>query len=342
MWIAAPKAMNHGQTLASRKQRSYESLCIEKLGFHLPDLLSRTQDIVALPTITQHALLINPTKDLRLWATLLRHSDEAIKAWFTQDKRAKQYFYSIEMGIYLLNHYVMAIYLDWNGKHIQRYSRLLCRHLDIDLSTLRSQTMQSALSIRLPAHIKSLFSPTSRIKGLHKEEGPPTAPPTEPSPPKRQPSLNTWLGKMRESKSVNTAYHTTLQALSQCVGVEHCIIMNIDEDSIHAHACYGFDDNNRIHSFYYEHQQDANLFSQLMQKPACISIASHHVNKAIRSIPDHFTSIVNIQACAFISIFTHNHVKAIIYCDHSEWDDKKHHSFKLIGKSLSKALEKFP
>ncbi len=344
MWIAAPKAMSQGQRLASRKQQSYPLLCRKKLGFELDDLLNHAQDLATLPTITQHALRISPAKDLRFWATLLRNNDEDINAWFTQDKRAKHYFYSIEMGIYLLNHYVIALYLDWGGKHIQRYSQLLCRHLGIELSTLRSQTMQSALGMRLPHHLKGLYSPISRIKGLHKEETP-TEPKTEPNvdtpKPAKTPSLNAWLNKMRDSKSVNTAYHTTLQALSQCVGVEHCIIMNVDAQSIHTHACYGFDDSNHIHSFYYEHDHQPHLFHQLIQKPACISIAKHRVNNAARSIPDDFTALVDLQACAFISIFSRNNAKAIIYCDHAIWDEKKHHSFKLIGKSLSKVLEKF-
>lgn len=343
MWIAAPKAMTQGQALASRQQQPYESLCLKKLGFQLSDFQNQVPDVIDLPLLTQQALAIRPTQELRFWARAHHLNDSAFSLWLAQDKLAKQLFYSVEMGIYLLNQYVLAIYLDWNGKHIKRYAHLLSRHLGIEASALHKHMTESALSIRLPTHLKGVFSPICRIKGLHKEDLPAST--QAPSPlshtqhAKKEPSLNKWLVKMRQSKSVNTAYHTTLLALSQGAKVNHCIIMNVDKESIHTHACYGFDDSSRMHSFYYDQHHTSPLFHQLMQKPSCISITANNMQKAMRNIPADFSQLVDMQSCAFISIFSHGQVQAIIYCDHSQWDEKKHHSFKLISKSLSKALD---
>ena len=108
-------------------------------------------------------------ENVHFWAKAHRLNAQKITQWFSNDKQAKVTFYSVETGIYLLNQYVTAIYLDWNGKHIQRYSDLLCRHLGIDYETLHQQIIELALSIELPSNYQGLLSPLNRLKGLHRE-----------------------------------------------------------------------------------------------------------------------------------------------------------------------------
>jgi hypothetical protein len=331
MWIAAPKTMEQGQRLASQEQQSYIDLSVKKLGFHLPDLLSHADDFIHLPNVTLKALAINPQDDIHFWAKVHRLRDTKLSHWFNQDKPSRHFFYSLEMGIYLLNQYVMAVYLDWNGKHIQRYTELLCRHLRIEAVELHQRVMATAIDVKLPNPFKGALAPINRINGVHREADiPHTA---------TIPSLHHWTTKIQACRDIEQALSQTLEALCEGIGVDHCVIMEVDDIDIHTQNCYGFEQNASINAFHCDRDKKKHLFNQLLQQPACISLASADIPKAKRRIPSQFTEHCDLQPCAFLSIFHHEKPKAIIYCDHLNWDKEKHQQFKIVGQSLSKTLQ---
>ncbi len=143
IWSAAPKIMSQGQLLASRRNKSYIHLSEKHLGFSLTELLKHSGKYIHLPHSTQKALAINPKEDIKLWAKLHHYNKKQLSALFSDDKQLLHYFFSIEMGIYLINQYALAIYLDWGGKHRQRYEKLLCRYLKLSRSAFRKQVKNS-------------------------------------------------------------------------------------------------------------------------------------------------------------------------------------------------------
>lgn len=338
MWIAAPKTMSQGQTLASKKQQSYIALSVKKLGFKLPDLIEQSENFILLPTLTLDALAINPTKNVHFWAKAHHLSDEKLAHWFAQDKAARNVFYSIPSGIYLINQYVISVYLDWNGKHIQRYGRLLCRHLGIDEEELNNSVLDLAINTPLPSLFQGLLAPVNRVKGLHKDPSCPINPNLDSR--KIQPDMiNAWREKISQSNNVDTALEITLNALTHGVGVEHCVIMEVDEHDIHTQTCYGFNDNPDIKNFHSDWHTEKNLFQQMIQKPCCISVSSNDLPKATAKMPKQFTQHCEIKPCGLLSIFHQKKPKALIYCDHNQWDNDKHHYFKAVGKALAQTLE---
>ncbi len=343
MWIAAPKTMEHSQRLASRKQQSYVALSVKKLGFKLPDLLSQAHKFVHLPDTTHKALAINPTKDKHFWAKVHRLSDEKLKQWFTHDKQAREHFHSIEMGIYLVNQYAIAVYLDWNGKYIQRYQDLLSRYLHIEKEEFQQLVFALTENIDCPIQYKKTLSPLYRLKGLHKEPVEIDHKKNIPSPSSdkhtTQKTLAQWCEIIHKSKNVKNAIDNTLAAMTQGIGAEHCIILEMDEEDIHTEACYGFKQESSINRFHYDWKKNNNIFKKLSEKPACLKLSNGDISKASKSFPQEFTAYCDLQPCALLSIFDHKKPKAIIYCDHKDWNNEKHLLFKQVGKTLSKTLQ---
>ena len=339
MWVAAPKTMSQGQVQASREQQSYIALSVKKLGFRLPDLLSKAHSFIHLPESTLKALAINPKHDINFWAKAHRLNDKKFAYWLKEDGPARQKFYSIESGIYLLNQYVISVYLDWHGKHIQRYSSLLCRHLKIDNTELNTHVIDLAMSIDLPNSFKGLLSPINRLRGAHKEIENCSKSAMTSNPEKSRHTIESWLKKIQQSQSVDNALEMAMQALAEGVGVEHCLIMTVDEQEIHTQSHYGFNGISAITDFHQPINQSVNLFQQLIKKPACIAISSQDLPRAMKKMPDQFAQHYDLKPCGLLSVFHHNKPKALIYCDQSQWDTHTHQHFKTVGKHLSHTLK---
>ena len=169
MWLTAPKIMAQAQTLASKEKQPYLKLSMEKLGFHLPDLLAQAHQLTTLPELTLKALAIDPSKNIPFWAKAHFLSGSQRRQWLENNKLDRQSFYSIEMGIYLLNHYSMAIYFDWTDKHIRRYETLLCHYLGVDESRLKQGVTTCAQDIILPSQLQGLLSPIERLQKQHRQ-----------------------------------------------------------------------------------------------------------------------------------------------------------------------------
>ena len=333
MWVAAPKTMAHGQVLASRQPQSYIALSVKKLGFKLPDLLEKSNEIVLLPKMTLDALAINPTKQVHFWAKAHLLSDEKITQWFTGDKTSRNFFYSVEVGIYLLNQYIIAIYFDWNGKYIQRCATLLCRHLGISDDELNTTVIELALKVQLPSQFQGLLAPINRVRGLHRD-------PVDAFNQTMQPDvINAWREKIRQSDNADTALAITMNALARGVGVEHCVIMGVDDNDIHTQNYYGFGDSADIKGFHSDWHTEKNLFQQMIAKPCSLSVSSQDLPKVSAKMPKKFTQHCEVRPCGLLSVFHHEKPKALIYCDHSQWNKDKYKHFKAVGKELAHTLD---
>ena len=170
MWAAAPKIMGRGQIQVSKKGMPLKLACQKYLGFSLYALLNKTDMFLPLPSVTLKALAIAPHKEIAFWAKVKRHSNKSLKHWFDEDKTAKQLFNSTETGIYLINQYVLAIYLDGHGKHIKRWSILLTKYFNMTSGQLDKTIIDLATQFSPPDYLSGQFSPLHRYRGLHKSD----------------------------------------------------------------------------------------------------------------------------------------------------------------------------
>lgn len=340
MWVAAPKTMSHGKVLASQKPQSYIALSVKKLGFKLPDLLERANELILLPQMSLDALAINPIKQRHFWAKAHLLSEDKLAQWFAKDKSARNLFFSVEAGVYLINQYVIAIYFDWNGKYIQRCATLLCRHLGISDEALHAAVIALATSIPLPTQFQGLLAPINRLRGLHRDPECDFVDTFTNNAPLQPAIVNAWREKIRQSDNAETALAITMNALAKGVGVEHCVIMEVDEHDIHTQTCYGFADKPEINGFHSDWHTEKSLFQQMISKPCCISVSPEDLPKASAKMPKQFTESCDIQPCGLLSVFHHKKPKALIYCDHHQWDEQRHHYFKAVGKELAHTLDR--
>jgi len=349
MWVAAPKTAAHSQQLASQQPHAYLDTYQRSLGFSLDRLLKKAHTFVQLPASTYKALAMTPQDNLHFWAKVLTYNTDRFRQWMSSDKAAKHYFNSVEMGIYLMNQYTIAVYFDQHGKHRQRFHTLLCRYLNKEAGELHTEIIEQANNIELATDTKEHLTPLYRLQQWHitpemhsetaatpRKKNATHVPAKHPHIPEK---IKQWRQKIRSSRSTDNALNTTLAALSTGVGVEHCIIMRIDDNTISTQAHYGFTPDSPIRLFEHSHKKDQTLFDQLIQNPACIAIRSQDLAKAATKIPKPFTQHCPLQPCGLLSIFQHKQPKVLIYCDQPQWDPKTHHYFKVIGHSLSQTLQ---
>jgi hypothetical protein len=329
MWISAPKTMAQGQHKVSREQYNFIQLGQKMLGFELPELFRKARTFVHLPKTTQKALEVYSGHSPHFWAKAHYLSPEKFEKWLKSDKQARQHLYCVEMGVYLLNQYALAVYLDWNGKSIQRYTRLLCRHLKMNEQMFNTTVLDLTMHMPLPHYLRGKLSPLQRLRGLHREE-------TEDTQNNR---IELWLKKIKACDTVDSALHQTLEALHKGVGAEHCIIMTINDEEIQIQSQYGYAQESPITSFHQSRVNLKNLFGQLIRQPACVIIPPEDLDKAAKKMPAQFTKYCELKPCGFLSVFHDNKPKALIYCGRSHWDQSTHHKFKIVGQSLSQTLK---
>ncbi len=152
-------------------------------------------------------------------------------------------------------------------------------------------------------------------------------------------TLAPWLKKIRQCGTINSALNTTLQALTQGLGAEHCIIMEVADRDIHTQTCYGFQKSSPINRLHIDRKKPHNLFNQLIRQPACLNLSPPAIKKMSGKIPAEFTQHYELQPCGLLSVFHHHKPKALIYCDHQHWDSEKYNNFKKVGQYLSLTLQ---
>jgi hypothetical protein len=331
MWSAAPKIMEYGQTMASRKNMPLEPVCQKSLGFSVHDLLEQTQVFLPLPDSTLKALEIDFHHDMKFWAKAATASPQSVSTWFDEDNQARLKFFSVESGLLLINHFVLAVYLDWNGKHIRRYSRLLARHAGISEEELGEIVSSAATHLQLPNYMKGAFAPLYRYRGLHRE-----LPDTQST--NTATILKQYLQQLRDTHNVRRCLQLSLEALTEGVQAKHCLILTIEQSRIKAPFSYGFEGQN-AENLDLDFNDCGQLFKSLLQKPMALSIDSSKLDRIGKQLPKALTHFWQPEPCGVMSLFQNGTPYAIVICDHPQWTEKRQKQFKIIGKELNQSLK---
>jgi len=362
MWQLAPKMMAQAQHLAGPGQQSLDLLGQQKLGFPLTALYQQAGTLFHLPRATQKALSIAPEKHLHLWAKAHRFSPKRLEQWLQTHSDDKQLFCAAETGIYLINHYCLAIYFDWQGKHRRRLSLLLAKHLTLSVEELDNCAYQSADTMELPKWLQGLHAPQSRLKGLHKEAIPirtATAAPQKPAAQihnqfQQRQQANTpnnavkdmpWLKQCidqlnaKESPFANlqAILQTTLQALQNGIGIGHCMIIkpNTDHTQLRHYLNLGLE-SSPLSTLRQPIDHAGELLAALLKQAASLNITPASLAKRYQQLPDEFSDIQ--QPGALSSIFHQQQPVAIIYASDALWSKHHYHYFKLVGQGTTHAI----
>lgn len=335
MWTAAPKLMDHGQVQASQKHRALEPLCQKSLGFSLHALLDQTQVFLPLPKQTLKALAMDFHRDMAFWAKVKRRPNKALKHWFDKDKSAKQLFNATESGIYLINQYVLAIYLDWQGKHIRRWSTLLTKYFNISPEQLDRHAVEVATQLTLPSYLSGKFSPLHRYRGLHREQQGQRAQ----SGQHNSDRIQHYLGQLKQTYSLHHCLQLTLEALTEGAQVEHCFILTLDaERKLQIPICYGFAEQD-LQTLTIDAKHCGQLIRSLLQKPVALAINQAKLKGIEKQWPNTLTQYWQPRPCGIMSLFHKDKPYAIVVCDHHDWNAERHRQFTRIGKQLSQTLK---
>ncbi len=332
MWSAAPKLMNHGQQLASKKQKPLKPLCEETLGFSLQALLEKTQLFLPLPDLTLKALAIDYQKNIDIWKKARHLSHENLKEWTQANNHAKKILYSPEVGISMINHYVLAIYLDWNGKHIIRWSKLLANHLGITEDDLHKMVVTIANELHSPKnalherYTSGRFSPLYRYRQLHK------------AMPADQPTSNGmviqhYLNELRTSTKADDCVQLAMEALREGVKAERCIMIKIDKRHLLLPRDEKGDEVLRV-----DIADCGPMFAKLIKKPTAITIEKAQLPLLRAQLPIPLTRLWQPHPCGLMSLFHDGHPYALVICDHKHWSREHQQYFKAIGKQLVQTL----
>lgn len=344
MWAAAPKLMDHGQTRASKHKQKLKPLCEKTLGFSLHSLLEQTQAFLALPKLSLDSLAVDYSKDIEFWLRVRRSTFKDIKSEIKDNKNAKKILYSAEAGINIINHLVLAIYLDWHGKHIQRWTRLLSNHLSLPEDDVKDIIMEVATQLHSPADddagdslLSGRFSPLYRYRQLHK-----AMPPDLPTG--NDTIILQYMDQLSKVTQSNKCFQLALEALSKGVQAEHCLLLKINKEQINIALSFGFiEANKESHQLESTLQVNINecgpLINKLMTKPMAISVDGSQLTILKQQLPQALTQLWAPRPCGIMSLFYDNEPYAIVICDHKDWNNEQQVQFKRIGKQLAQSLK---
>lgn len=336
MWQAAPKIMGVIQQ-DSAKQHNMTKVCNARLGFHLPKLLKRCEQFLQIPEQTVKALNIDIKKDAVLWAKLLRLPTKKLSLWFEKEKTAKHFFYSTEMGIYLVNHYVLALYFDLSGKHIKRFSQLLCKHLNLTQGELASLVSKTAIDIKLPQLFGEETTPQFRVRGLHRDED--------------------YIETEKTSNTISAAHTDPLELLrhakttQDALDLAHKAMVKLGTATQSFVFCRGKNTEDSLKVIHYTGLKDGvesltlkstlcgQFFKKLLDKPVALIIKPDKIDSIKKQLPRPLLRFWSPRSFSIMSVHHNDQPLAIIGCNSGGWSDSQHLQFKRVGKTLIKTLK---
>jgi len=338
MWQAAPKIMGAMTQSLVEKQNTQRLIYRSRLGFQLPQLLKRSPEFLPLPEQTHKALSIDISNDLTMWAKLIRLPEKRLSRWFEKNKDARHFFYSTQMGIYLINQYVLALYFDYSGKHIQRFTRLLCKYLSLTADELSSLVTKTALSIKLPQALGESASPQFRLRGLHRGEDNVI----EEEIPKR--SLGAAhtdpLELLKHANTTEDALELAHKTLIKMAAPRQCFIVRRGkntESSLQIVHHLGFDET--IAGLTLKSTHCGQFFKKILEKPIALLINADKIAPIKNQLPRPLLRFWSPRAFSIMSVYHNEQALAIIACSSGNWSDKQHQEFKRVGKNLIKTLK---
>lgn len=344
MWQAAPKVVGTIHQAITQQRQPIATAFRSRLGFALPELLKRSDQFLALPEQTLQALKIDITENKPLWAKLICSSSENINSWLEKNKTAKHFFYSTEVGIYLVNHYALAIYFDHTGKQIKRFNKLLSQYLKLSKGELDILVNKSASTSKNPAIFGDQYSPKFLVKRLQDDES--TTTNEEDEKETVTANLKTVhtdpLALLKLSKTKKDALQMANQSIIKICKASQCLILNYTtepETTLNLIEQTGFD---HIASFSIKNTDFGQFFKKILLKPVALFIKSEQVDSIKKQLPQSLLQFWSSRSFSILSVFHQNKPLAIIICDSDQWDNDHHLQFKRIGKTLIKTLKHCP
>ena len=334
MWIAAPKLMELVKTTKRGKKTTspLESLFEKKLSFPIQDLLEQTHRYLPLPELSLKALTARLDKDTNFWGKVNYIPMTQLLPWMAQDIAAKRRLYAPETGLYLLNHYALAIYFDEQGRHIKRLGRLAARHLNISEDDFNQAVTTIASTLELPQEMKGRFSPIYRYRSFHKELSGDEA-------NSSTAILKQYLFKLKQSKLSHNGLQLALEALTHGAEVQRSMIFVIEENRLSLKYQAGFTDT-ALKNLNVSLNDAGELFSYLLNQPVVVIADKLKLPLIAKQLPTALAQNWEPRPCGIMSLFNNDEPYAIIICEHYDWSAQRHEHFKIIGKHLLSNLKR--
>jgi hypothetical protein len=329
MWVAAPKLMALVKTAKSENNKTtnpLEGLFEQKLSFPIHDLLEQTERYLPLPELSLKALTTRLDKDTEFWAKVNYIPMAQLLPWIANDSEAKRRLYAPEIGLYLLNHYALAVYFDKQGKHIKRLGRLAARHLGISEQDFNQDVITIASTLELPQEMKGRFSPLYRYRGLHKEL-------SDDKVYSNTAILKQYLLKLKQSKVSNNSLQLALEAFMQGAEVQRSMIFVIKENRLILKYLAGFT-GDALKNLNINFNDAGELFVHLLDQPVVIIADKRKLPRIVQQLPTALAQYWEPRPCGIMSLFNHGEPYAIVVCEHNDWSAQRHEHFTIIGKHL--------
>ena len=333
MWQAAPKLM---QTVHERGNReSLNTLFNRNLGFSLQSLLDRTEVFLPLPTLTLKALAINFSDHLSTWAKLLRLPSTQVPFWLEKNTADKRRFYAIEMGIFLVNQFVLAEYFDEKNKHRDRWTRLLALHLGLEKSDILALAKDAIEGITIPHHLRGDVSPQFRLNGQHRVEG-------DDSHSTKSHQKLSPLHQLRQTEDTESILPLAMALIRQTIEPDQCLILSMNtpaNDTLSTQSYHGFE-KATIKNLKLPLSESGDCIKKVLMESTVLSIDEDKFNAILPKLPAALMAYWRPQPFGLMSLFSGGEPFAVILCSHKEWKSGQHQRFKLIGKELTQALKR--
>lgn len=332
MWAAAPKLMSSVKTVKNAKQTSsLEDLFKQKLGFSIHELLEKTHHYLPLPELSLKALTTRLDQETDFWGKVNYTSMAQLLSWTAKDLDAKHRLHAPEVGLYLINHYALALYFDKQGRHIKRLGRLAARHLNLSEQEFNQAVTNAASTLELPQEMKGRFSPLYRYRGLHNEL-------SDDKANSNTAILKQYLLKLRQSKVSDNSLQLALEACMQGAEVQRSMIFVVKESRLLLKYQAGFTDQ-ALKDLNINFNDAGELFAQLLDQPVVIIADKPKLPRITTQLPTALAQHWSPRPCGIMSLFNHGEPYAIIICEHHDWSAQRHEHFKIIGKHLLNNLK---
>jgi hypothetical protein len=311
MWEAAPKLMGFVNTATNNTNKttsSLEKLFEQKLGFRIHDLLEQTHRFFPLPELSLKALATRFDKDTHFWGKINYMPMAELLPWMSKDIAAKHRLYAPEVGLYLLNHYALAIYFDKQGKHINRLARLAARHLNLSEQDFNQAVTTIATTLDLPQEMKGRFSPLYRYRSLHKEL-------SDNKATNNTAILKQYLLKLKQSKISDNSLQLALEAFIQGAEGQRSMIFVIKENRLLLKYQSGFT-SDALKNLNINFSDAGELFAYLLDQPVTIIVDKTKLARIGKQLPAALAQYWTPRPCGIMSLFSHGEPYAIAICEH--------------------------
>jgi hypothetical protein len=333
MWIAAPKLMEQVKTTKSGKKTTspLESLFAKTLSFPIQDLLEQTHRYLPLPELSLKALTARLDKNTYFWGKVNFIPMAQLQPWMTEDIAAKRRLYAPETGLFLLNHYALAVYFDKQGRHIKRLGRLAARHLNLSEKKFYQAVIMIASTLELPQEMKGRFSPIYRYRSLHKELSGDNA-------NSNTAILKQYLLKLKRSKASHNSLQLALEALTHGAEVERSMIFVLEKNRLSLKYQAGFTDV-ALKNLDISVNDAGEFFSYLLNQPVVVIADKLKLPLITKQLPTALIQHWQPRPCGIMSLFNDEEPYAIIIGEHHDWSAQRHEHFKIIGRHLLNNLK---